>query len=771
MKQEVIKRKHNKILESDMILNVVKMITYFLAGMLASRSAVLENYAPFGAALTAACPKKYSIPVLLGTTIGYLLPSSIDNPLKYVAAIIAVAGIKWALDGLKIVTHIAFSPVLAFVSMAGTGISILIVSGSAPFDFVMVLADSVLAGCGAFFIFKTIDLSGSKRMLKGLTGQELSSVIITFGIMLIALCSFEISEISPGRIIAILLVLLCARYGNAAFGAVAGVSAGIVMSLASKGMGHLTGAYAFGGLMSGVFSPIGRIGCAIAFVASNGIGALTTDAGSRVIASLYEVFIGTVTFMLIPKSVTRRISVFFEDTKEKTAMDVKENIVSRLRIASKALDDVSNSVETVSSKLLKMKTESLNEVYDKVLCEVCDKCGQKNFCWNARYLDTMNIFNDFSSELKRSGKLILDDIPEYFKSQCEMPQVLADAINNNYSEFLLKNDAAQRMNEIKHKLSQRFDGVSQMLKNLGDEFADTSSFDLAATDRARSVFEAYGIYPRELSCKLDKLAHMTVEAVFKQSGETLPRFELTEALSKACERSFDIPSILEIEDLIRIIFTERARLEVSVGVAQHAYKSGPLCGDAVEYFNDNTGHSVLIISDGMGSGGRAAVDSAMTAGLVSKLLKAGFTYDNTLGIVNEALMIRDCEESLSTIDLVSFDNFTGKCDFLKAGAHFSFVKKGERVLCVDGNSLPIGILNEVEFEKLSARLDEGDIIVMMSDGMCENTEWIEHELMNFKTGSAQRLAERLLDIARMRRTDGHDDDITVLTAIVKPSER
>ena len=38
---------------------------------------------------------------------------------------------------------------------------------------------------------------------------------------------------------------------------------------------------------------------------------------------------------------------------------------------------------------------------------------------------------------------------------------------------------------------------------------------------------------------------------------------------------------------------------------------------------DGRGHQILIISDGMGRGSRAALDGAMGAGLLSRLLSAG----------------------------------------------------------------------------------------------------------------------------------------------------
>ena len=88
--------------------------------------------------------------------------------------------------------------------------------------------------------------------------------------------------------------------------------------------------------------------------------------------------------------------------------------------------------------------------------------------------------------------------------------------------------------------------------------------------------------------------------------------------------------------------------------------------------------------------------------------------------------------------------------------------------CAESRSLPPGILRDIAFDRAEVHLREGDILVMMSDGVTtEGTDWICGTVKAWDVGSAQQLADRLAAAARRRRDDGHHDDITVLTAIVK----
>ena len=766
MKQELVKREM-QARDNTVLVKALENLLYAVAGFLTSGAAVFGSHAPFGVAFLAAVPKKNTGAALLGALAGYLVPSTVENPLKYVAALIAVVGVKWALEGLPIIQHIYFNPVLALLSTAATGISIVMVGPGEPLDILMVLADSVLAGCGAFFAGKTMTLIEERRTPKSLNGQELACALISAGVLLMALCAFDIGGVSPGRILAALLVLLCAHYGGAAAGAVAGVSTGLVIGLAGPDMSHLTGAFSFGGLMAGVFSPMGRIGCALALVISNGIGALVTGAEAGVLGSLYETFAATVIFMLLPKSLLQKGALLLGDTRARERSEAKDTAIGRIRLAAETLDSVSGAVEEVSKRLIKIRAGSLSEVYDKALADVCAQCEKKNSCWNIRYTDTMNALNDFSLLLKTKGQLNREEIPNHFVLQCENAESLLTAVNNEYREFAVKHDEKKRMEEIKSRLSRHFDGVSRLLKNISEEMEAVRAYDNTATDRVRGAAVGLGFSTEDVSCRLDKYGHMTVELVYKD-GQALSVPALAEAVAEVCGRVFEEPNQLTLGGVTRLILTERANWRLQIGVAQHAFQSGALCGDACESFTDSMGQTMIVLSDGMGSGGRAAIDGAMTAELMTRLIKAGFAFENALDIVNNALRCREGEESLATVDLVCFDLFTGQTEFFKAGAHYSYIKKGNEVARVQSESLPIGILRELNFEKTTEQLNEKDVVVLLSDGV-DAEGWLEQELQSFRGGSPQRLAERLLDLARANRKDGHDDDVTVVVGVVQKS--
>jgi stage II sporulation protein E len=57
---------------------------------------------------------------------------------------------------------------------------------------------------------------------------------------------------------------------------------------------------------------------------------------------------------------------------------------------------------------------------------------------------------------------------------------------------------------------------------------------------------------------------------------------------------------------------------------------------------------------------------------------------------------------------------------------------------------------------------------MVSDGAVHTgTDWLKSELNGIARTDMQKLCEKIAITAKMRRGDGHDDDMTVLAASLK----
>ena len=97
----------------------------------------------------------------------------------------------------------------------------------------------------------------------------------------------------------------------------------------------------------------------------------------------------------------------------------------------------------------------------------------------------------------------------------------------------------------------------------------------------------------------------------------------------------------------------------------------------------------------------------------------------------------------------------------------AFDSKGKKVGVATCNAYPPGILNDVKFDKTSTYLQRGNVVVMFSDGVSElGEEWIEEEILKNRRSNAQAIADKIASKAALLTKDTHQDDITVLVAIL-----
>ena len=752
-----------------------KQFAAFALTLLCARGIVFGQYAPFAVAAVAAAPYSVLFSAVLGGALGCLLPSTAAVPVHYFAAIVAAAAIRWALNDLvKLRMHPIFAPLAAFLPLLTTSIAIVLVNSSAPTTVVMYLAESMMAGGTAYFFRRTVLAVESGREASEWTQQEIACGAVSVGVLLLSLAGLTIGGVSLGRILAVLVILFAARYGGTPGGAIAGTAAGLAFSLSTTGLNYLSGAYAFGGLMAGLFVPAGRLAEAAAFILANGLASLQVGVGAGVVTGLYEVGAATVIYMLLPeKTGGFLVGIFAHSDSSERAEGLRRSVVMKLDYAAKALESVSESVDEVSKKLVQSCAPDINGVYNKAIEEVCRSCGLKNYCWERSYSETMDAFNNMTEVLHSKGKVERSDFCARLRSHCARGEQVADSVSRNYSEFLVVEAAENRARQIRSVVADQFATTGSMLEDMASELETYEHFDFSAAQKISEVLRLGGIHAADVNCRIDRFGRMAVEVVAVPAESLrLQRSELAREISHVCGRTFDTPCLSTAGGKCRIRLNEKAEYRARVGCAQHNCDSGKFCGDCWKSFPDGNGRQVSILCDGMGTGGRAAVDGAMACGIMERLVKAGIGFDAALRIVNSALIAKSGDESLSTMDISIVDLYSGEADFLKAGAPATFLRKDGKVTEADMPGLPIGILNETKFAKSEDTVGAGDLLVMVSDGaLSSGSGWVCDVIQEWDGTIPQELAEKIVSQAIARRDDGHDDDITALVMMLCSTEK
>lgn len=745
-----------------------RQILCFAAGFLFARGNIFERMYPFAPAFSAAVPRDYALAAVAGGSLGYFF--TVPNVLfiRYFAAMAGAAAILRVVSGfVKLREHKSVLPAVVFLCCAATGATVLLAQGFSADGILLFLCDSVIAGGAAYFFGRAMTDRPADRLNFRFSRQYLICLAVFACALLMSLGTLSFAGVSPARVLAAFAVLLGAYFLKETGGAVTGICAGVSLGL-SAGAPHLAGVLALGGLLAGVFAPLGQLGVGAVFTAVNGVAAVILGS-SEAVATLFEAAIATVVFVAIP---SRRLSElkerYFPPAGRAERDAPRDALVMRLGTAANAIGQISSCVEAVSQGLRRMAAPELDIVFARVRESACAACPNNALCWEEQFEHSMGAFRKIGSLLREDGCFSSSDCPPALAVRCVRLRELTDNFNKHYLNYIAAADAGGRVSRYREVVSDQFQSMADILTGLACEFEGNTFFEAELAEKAAAALRESGVEVLRVSCVYDKLGRLSVTAEASGFDKDTSPSRLARDLGAVCGRELDIPAVTQEDGTTVLVFCQKASLKVRLGAVQRACEGASLCGDYFECFNDGKGREILVLSDGMGTGGRAAIDAAMAAELFSKLVKAGLSFDCALRVANSALLVKSEDESLATLDVACIDLYTGRTDFMKAGGAASFVRHKNKAAALEQASLPAGILRDIRFANASAALSAGDILLMVSDGVIfDDNTWIIEEMKNWKEGSAQQLAEHISQTAEKRRGKFREDDVTVICAMLE----
>ena len=215
------------------------------------------------------------------------------------------------------------------------------------------------------------------------------------------------------------------------------------------------------------------------------------------------------------------------------------------------------------------------------------------------------------------------------------------------------------------------------------------------------------------------------------------------------------------------ILEEEADFLVLTGFSKAVKEEETVSGDNYAVIEAEKGRVTVMLSDGTGSGEQAGKDSEKVLDLMEKMLEAGYNTDAAINMVNTALFAIGEDRNHPTLDICDIDLYQGSCQLRKVGGAVTFLKRpGEVEQLVCGN-LPLGIFQQVETQPLCRKLQDGDYLIMVSDGVVDafGDEDYENRMVSAIAGINDRnpgeIAERLLRVALCASGGRIQDDMTI----------
>ncbi len=396
-----------------------------------------------------------------------------------------------------------------------------------------------------------------------------------------------------------------------------------------------------------------------------------------------------------------------------------------------------------------------------VRAEVCTACPNREHC------DTEEMRGGLEKLIAVGlvkGKVNLIDLPAAPAAHCRDTAAILFSLNRLLAEY--RRHAAEEESILRSRilLAQQARGVAELLKNLAldlsapaGERAETEQALSAALRRAGILCEEVLVYGEEAEIYL-----------------VLSREKDTAAVQAVAEQAAGMPLSLASKqplsaDRLALLFRKRPAFDAAFGVASATKEGECACGDTYSLTRIDERTFLCALSDGMGSGqeARRISDSALT--LIESFCRAGMPGDAALAAVN-GLLAAGREETFACVDAAVVDLDTGRAEIVKIGSPYSFLLREANVEVLESESLPLGILDSVHPTTLTRTLGEGDMLVLISDGVGaafgSGTDAAE-ELGALQQANPQALAEELLARA-LSRTGRAEDDMTVVAIRLCP---
>lgn len=763
----VCKEKSGKLYEKVNITSVLRHICCFGLGVLFSLAGFNESFSPFGVAFVGCVSKRFTITATAGSVIGYFVALDSVSALRYTASVLALAVVMTALKSFKgLREHMLTPSVVSFTCVFVTGLAVVVSKEFSVFNLLITFCESALGGAAAFVFYKSRVYLTMRGGIRTVTSKEITGIVITGAILLLAFKYVTVFEVSFAHIIATFLILLCATYAKESGGSIVGICCGVTMSLGSNNLFVLS-FYSLGGLLSGAFSGFGRLASLASFVLSGVAIAVISGYSDNLIPLVVETAVASVIFLVVSHKFNYELRDFFTPSITAPIIEtVKSNIINKLQKASEFSSEICRTLDSVNAVLSKSEKSNVKLIPQKTKTAVCSSCGLYDVCWVEMKEETSRSFNELLNLKKNGTYLDLKSAPQNFASVCIRTESISDSFNKLFSECKIHEKAENRIKEIQTLASEQFVNVSDLLTTLCDEINEEVKFDMDIAARCKAVALSQGFKPIDCCCVCDSFEHITLEMRLEKPVDRKNLNKLTEQLSLISGRNLEQPETDEFDEYIKAVFFEKPEYKIISACVQFNANGEKYSGDTYTTFYDGKGWFYALVCDGMGTGAKAAVSSSLAVNLLEKLIKAGFGIRSAIKTVNTSLVSKSNDECSVTLDLIALDMYTGRVEFYKCGANNTLHKRKGKVSDITIQSLPMGILNEVDIGFSSSEVSIGDVIVACSDGVREEDFWqLRNAVKVFDNGNVQDFTTEISGVIRRSQPE-KNDDFTMLTIAV-----
>lgn len=447
-------------------------------------------------------------------------------------------------------------------------------------------------------------------------------------------------------------------------------------------------------------------------------------------------------------------------------------VQGRMGRAADSYRELARIFSSCASKKEALGVREQNRILEKISDKVCRSCVKRQDCWGKNRERCSAAFGSTILSAEKEGELGAEQLSEFFLGSCLHTECVAGELKEAVAEECRKLFWFNQMLEGKEALVHQLQETANYLSAIPEEFGREAAVPQGLRQRLVRSFRHQHIKIRQLTLTERKNKGRRIEmTVACDAGRSVPVRRLERLVAE--QVGFPVQEIGQWSRIVsekrqQLVFLEEPEYFTMTGVARTTKQGQETSGDSFSFFYDEDGEMAMVLSDGMGSGEEAAKESELILHLLERLLEAGFGEETAIRLMNSVLALRAEQNSFATLDMSVLNLFTGTCEFIKIGGAATFLRRGGWVECVEARTLPIGMVQRVDYDSMTKKLYDGDYVIMLSDGVLdsipeeERADFLRSSMGEDTEQNPQVLAGRLLNASLQRQNYEPKDDMTVL---------
>lgn len=510
-----------------------------------------------------------------------------------------------------------------------------------------------------------------------------------------------------------------------------------------------------------LLTPYGRIASALSlllcFPAAMALEGLYAESTAHIVFTLSACLLAVILTIALPEKLYRRAKHTLLFYRERSLPRIAIN--RNRRAVGERLYEVSSLFREIETAFREdgRQYSTAAALSEELRYTLCSDCAGRQRCEKEGLFASMDRLVSVGAV---KGQVSLVDLPADLGAKCGNAAGLLFACNRLLAQYQGTVREEESARESRRLLAEQAHGVSEILRDIALEQSEECVFAEGENALAGALAQA-GILSSEIFVYGEGNS-ITVSL-------TLPQTVNAKKLCSVASAALGVPLALAEkiglnEGSACFVLKRRPEFDAAFGVATRPKEGENRSGDTYSVLKIDERRFLVALSDGMGSGPEARDVSDRTLTLLESFYKAKMPSETVLSTVNR-LISYSGEESFSCLDLAAVDLDTGDADIVKIGSPVGFILTPEEMRVLEGESLPMGMLDAVHPATLRATLQAGDFMLFMSDGVTQafgSSAELYAYLSALRPLNPQSLAEEVLKKALNCYRGKAEDDMTVL---------